>query len=119
MRWVVVRKKKLLASAGGFFLYKTGSIVEAKNNAFSTMEMTGSLVTVTGIDRGDRWYGDTPLTVRMRMEINHGRSGSPLFWRGYVIGLVTFFVGDNRTDAGAVASDAILKDLKGFSGLVL
>jgi hypothetical protein len=46
------------------------------------------------------------------MEVAYGRSGSPLFWRGYVIGLVTYFIGNNRTDSGSVASDAILKGLE-------
>ena len=66
---------------------------------------------MTGIESGETEYANMPFVVNTDMEISHGRSGSPLIWRGYVIGLVTFFVGDNRTDSGSVASDAMIKTL--------
>jgi hypothetical protein len=90
-----------------------GDVTSGQGNFFQTLTMTGSVGTVTNVEYGDQYYLNTPLLIDTNLEISHGRSGSPLFWRGYVIGLVTFFVGDNQTDSGSVASDAILKALQG------
>jgi S1-C subfamily serine protease len=89
-----------------------GDVTSGQGNFFSTLTMTGSVGHVTGIGGGDNLYANMPLTVSTDMEVSHGRSGSPLVWRGYVIGLVTFFTGDNRTNSGSVASDAIIKTLR-------
>lgn len=88
-----------------------GDVTAGQGNFFQTMTMTGSVGHVTSIDSGDTYYADTPLTIYTDMEIAHGRSGSPLFWRGYVIGIVTFYENNNRTDSGSVATDAIAKGL--------
>lgn len=90
-----------------------GDVTLGQHDFFETLTMTGSVGAVTKIEFGDKAYADTPLIVYTKMELSHGRSGSPLFWRGYVVGLTTFFIGDNRTDSGSVASDAIIKALKG------
>ena len=90
-----------------------GDITVGQGNSFETLTMTGSVGSITEIDGGDAFYKNIPLIVIASMEVAHGRSGSPLFWRGYVIGIVTYYVGDNRTDSGSVASDAILKALAG------
>lgn len=89
-----------------------GDITLAQHNFFQTLDMTGSIGNITRVEFGDTYYADSLLTLYTKMEVSHGRSGSPLFWRGYVIGLTTFFIGDNRTDSGSVASDAILKSLR-------
>jgi S1-C subfamily serine protease len=89
-----------------------GDVTSGQGNFFSTLTMTGSVGNVTDISGGDNFYNDMPLVIQTDMEIAHGRSGSPLIWRGYVIGLVTFFIGDNRTNSGSVASDAIIKTLQ-------
>jgi hypothetical protein len=89
-----------------------GDVTSGQGNFFQTLTMTGSVGNVTGVDSGDSFYTDTPLVIFTNMEIAHGRSGSPLFWRGYVIGLVTFFTSNNVTESGSVASDAILKGLE-------
>ena len=90
-----------------------GDITEAQHNFFQTMDMTGSLGRITQVEFGDHYYADTLLTIHTKMEIYHGRSGSPLFWRGYVIGLVTRFDSlEDRTQSASVASDAIIKSLK-------
>ena len=89
-----------------------GDVTFGQGNAFETLTMTGSVGHVTKILGGDRFYANTPLTIDTDLEVSHGRSGSPLFWRGYVIGLITFFVGDNRTNSGSVASDAMLVALR-------
>jgi S1-C subfamily serine protease len=90
-----------------------GDVTAGQGNAFETLTMTGSVGTITQIEGGDVFYKDMPLIITASMDVTHGRSGSPLFWRGYVIGIVTYYSGDNRTDSGSVASDAILKSLQG------
>ncbi len=88
-----------------------GDVTAGQNDAFQTLTMTGSVGTISKVEVGDKYYANIPLVVLTNMEISHGRSGSPLFWRGYVIGLTTFYVKENRTDSGSVASDAIIKGL--------
>ncbi|HUX35778.1 MAG TPA: trypsin-like peptidase domain-containing protein [Candidatus Paceibacterota bacterium] len=90
-----------------------GDVTAGQNDAFQTLTMTGSIGTIYKVEVGDSYYADIPLVIMTNMEISHGRSGSPLFWRGYVIGLTTFFEVGNRTDSGSVASDAIIKGLQG------
>ncbi len=94
-----------------------GDITEGQGNAFGTLTMTGGVGYVTKVDLGDTYYVDTPLIVETDLEIAHGRSGSPLLWRGYVIGLITYFTNGNRTESDSVASDAILKSLQ-FTGYI-
>lgn len=89
-----------------------GDITAGQGNSFETLTIEGSVGSVTEVDVGDRYYADTPLVIFTNMDVTHGRSGSPLFWRGYVVGLITFYIGANRTDSGSVASDAILKALR-------
>ncbi len=89
-----------------------GDITTEQGNSFETLTMTGSVGTVTEIEVGDLFYADTPLIILTDMDVAHGRSGSPLFWRGYVVGLVTFYIGDNQTSSGSVASEAILRALR-------
>lgn len=91
-----------------------GDITQARNDAFGTMYLAGSVGSIKKVYVGDLYYTETPLVITTEMEIYHGRSGSPLFWRGYVVGLVTAYSGndsqENRTESISVASDAILKD---------
>lgn len=94
-----------------------GDVTSGQGNFFGTLTMTGSVGHVTEIDGGENLYNNIPFIIRTDMEISHGRSGSPLIWHGYVIGLVTFFVGNNRTDSGSVASDAIIKTLQSLGYL--
>jgi hypothetical protein len=90
-----------------------GDVTDGQGNAFETFTMTGSVGHITAIYGGDQLYNNIPLEIDTDMEIYHGRSGSPLFWRGYDIGIVTFFIGNNRTDSGSVAVDAVIKSLEG------
>ncbi|MDP3948746.1 MAG: serine protease [bacterium] len=89
-----------------------GDVTFGQNDSFQTLTMTGSVGNVTKVEFGNLAYADVPLVVYTNLEIFHGRSGSPLFWRGYVIGLTTFYVEGNRKESGSVASDAIIKTLK-------
>jgi hypothetical protein len=95
-----------------------GDVTSGQGNFFQTLTMTGSVGSVTSVETGDQFYSTTPLLLNTNLAIAHGRSGSPLFWRGYDIGIVTFFIGDDQSDSGSVASDAILKALKG-TGYIL
>lgn len=88
-----------------------GDITSGQGNFFQTLTMTGSVGTVTSVNDGDQFYSETPLIINTNLAIAHGRSGSPLFWRGYVVGIITFFTSGNDTESGSVASDAILKGL--------
>ncbi len=90
-----------------------GDVTLGQKDAFQTLTMTGSVGNVSRVEFGNQGYADVPLVVYTNLEIFHGRSGSPLFWRGYVIGLTTFYIEGNRTESGSVASDAIIKALKG------
>jgi S1-C subfamily serine protease len=90
-----------------------GDVTAGMNEAFSTLTMTGSVGSVTDVRVGDSYYREVPLVIFTDLQITHGRSGSPLFWRGYMIGLTTFFIGENTTNSGSVASDAIIKGLQG------
>ena len=89
-----------------------GDVTSGQGNFFQTLTMTGSVGTVNTIYYGDQYYANIPLSISTDLAIAHGRSGSPLLWHGYVIGIVTFFIGENQTNSGSVASDAIVKDLK-------
>ncbi len=90
-----------------------GDIGAARNDSFSTMYLSGSLGNVKEVYVGDVYYASTPLVIATNMEIYRGRSGSPLFWRGYIVGLVASYSSNNsqqnRTESFSVASDAILK----------
>ena len=90
-----------------------GDVTLGQKDSFQTLTMTGSVGNVTKVELGNQGYADVPLVIYTNLEIFHGRSGSPLFWRGYVIGLTTFYIEGNRTESGSVASDAIIKTLKG------
>jgi len=89
-----------------------GDVTSGQNDSFQTLTMTGSVGNVTKVEFGNLAYADVQLVVYTNLEIFHGRSGSPLFWRGYVIGLTTFYIEGNRTESGSVASDVIIKALK-------
>ena len=89
-----------------------GDVTSGQGNFFQTLTMTGSVGTVNTIYYGDQYYANIPLSISTDLAIAHGRSGSPLLWHGYVIGIVTFFIGENQTNSGSVASDAIVKDLE-------
>ncbi len=89
-----------------------GDVTAGMQEAFQTLTMTGSVGNISQVEVGDLYYSNIPLVILTNLEISGGRSGSPLFWRGYVIGLTTFYISGNRTQSGSVASDAIIKGLQ-------
>ncbi len=84
----------------------------AKGDFFSTIYILGATGQLSKFEKGNKAFADVPLTVQMNMEVSGGRSGSPVFWNGYVIGLVQAHRANNKTQTSAVASDAILKYLR-------
>lgn len=91
-----------------------GDITTAQSGSFETLYLSGSVGTVTGIAYGTQYYANQPLYISTNMEIQLGRSGSPVFWNGYVIGILRGFEPSNRTHSYSVASDLILKEKGSF-----
>lgn len=54
-----------------------------------TFYLQGSVGEIKHIVGGDRFFKDQPMGMAAIMETIGGRSGSPVFWRGYVIGVVS------------------------------
>lgn len=84
----------------------------AKADLFSTIYILGATGQLAKLEKGNRAFADVPLTVRLNMEVSGGRSGSPVFWNGYVVGIVQAHKSGDKTQTLAVASDAILKYLR-------
>jgi len=91
-----------------------GDVTVGKGSSFQTLYFTGSVGRVTKINQGEQYYRNTPLYIETKMEIYPGRSGSPVFWRGYVIGLVMAEDSNNRTNSYSVTSDVILRDIQSY-----
>jgi S1-C subfamily serine protease len=91
-----------------------GDITKAQSGSFETLYFSGSIGTVTGIAYGTAYYANKPIYISTDMEIQLGRSGSPLFWNGYVIGIIRGFEPDNRAKSYSVASDIIMKERESF-----
>ncbi len=91
-----------------------GDVSRGQGSSFETFYLTGSVGTLSNVFYGDQYYAATPLYLKTKMEISSGRSGSPVFWRGYVIGLIMAEDSNNRTISYSVASDVILKDIQSY-----
>ncbi|MDI6734495.1 MAG: serine protease [Patescibacteria group bacterium] len=86
-----------------------GDVTEGTKSAWTTIYLTGSVGKYSGFFVGDKFFKETPLVLDTEMEVYPGRSGSPLFWRGYVVGLVRSYNIGNRLNSHAIAIDAIQK----------
>ena len=51
--------------------------------------LQGSVGEIKDIVGGDRFFKDQPMGMTATMETIGGRSGSPVFWHGYVVGVVS------------------------------
>ncbi|MBI4085629.1 MAG: trypsin-like peptidase domain-containing protein [Candidatus Liptonbacteria bacterium] len=89
-----------------------GDTTKGQNGSFETFYLQGAAGRITGFSNGDLMLKNIPLRISTDMEIRGGRSGSALFWRGYVIGLTTAHVVDNVTESFSVAWDAIKNDIE-------
>ena len=52
--------------------------------------LQGSVGKVKRIIKGEETFYNQPLEIESEMEIIAGRSGSALFWKGYVVGIISF-----------------------------
>ena len=69
-------------------------------NSFDTFRLLITTYVFSGAAYGDQKYTEIPMSLIATTEspdISGGRSGSPMFWRGYVVGLrQSTFVSDRR-----------------------
>ena len=82
-------------------------VTTGRKSSFSTLYMVGSVGRIKQIRTGNLHFSHTPLVVNTDLEVRGGRSGSPLFWRGYVIGIVSAHAVDNAADSYSVSIEAI------------
>ena len=68
----------------------------------SYFRLQGSVGHIKRILGGDQFFRNKPVEIERLMETIGGRSGSPLFWKGYVIGVVSFKE-DNSINAFATS----------------
>lgn len=83
----------------------------------SSFRLQGSVGTVRQFVAGDLLFRDQPLGIEAEMETIGGRSGSPVFWRGRVVGVVSA-KRDYSKDATIVSVYPLAKLLEG-SGVAL
>ena len=65
----------------------------------TTVYVQGSVGEIKDIVGGDKIFKDQPVGMTAIMETIGGRSGSPVFWRGYVIGIISAKEDYSRTTA--------------------
>jgi len=83
----------------------------------NSFRLQGGVGTVRQYIVGDLLFADQPIGIEAEMETIGGRSGSPVFWRGRVIGIVSA-KRDYSKDATIVSVYPLGKLLEG-SGIVL
>ena len=82
-----------------------------------SFRLQGSVGAVGRYVVGDARFANEPLGIEARMETIGGRSGSPVFWRGHVVGVVSS-KHDYSTDATVISAYPLAELLKG-SGIAL
>jgi hypothetical protein len=83
---------------------------------FRTFRLAGGVGRVKSLQVGDLKFLDTPLVINTEMEAQQGRSGSPLFYRGHVAGVVTAHAEKNPQDSYSVSMEAMLPILRDVLG---
>lgn len=73
--------------------------------------LQGSVGEIKDSVGGDRFFKDQPMGMTATMETIGGRSGSPVFFRGYVVGVVS-----SKEDYSRNASIAGIYPLSRFAG---
>lgn len=86
-----------------------GDVTRGMGQQFSRLYLLGSVGRVREVYGGDAAFFNQPFVVNTEMEVRGGRSGSPLFLNGKVVGIVTAHSADNVTDSFSVSSGAIYK----------
>ncbi len=83
----------------------------------SVFHLQGSVGAVRDYVGGDTLFKDEPIGILADMETIGGRSGSPVFWKGKVIGVVS--AKEDESVRATVISTYPLKELLEGSGIVL
>ena len=99
----------------------SGSLNESRNLSFDQFRLLTTSYVAGETAFGDQKFATTSLILTLRSDapdITGGRSGSPVFWNGYVTGLVQSVDRTDRSVTHAIAMPAILEALKA-SGLLL
>ncbi len=91
-----------------------GDVTRGLGQQFSQLYMVGGVGRVKEVYGGDQAFLNQPFVINTEMEVRSGRSGSPLFLNGKVIGIVTSHSADNVTDSFSVSSAAIHKLISGI-----
>ena len=73
------------------FSFPSGTTI-GHNDDMKTLFMQGLISSVTGYWAGDKRYADTLFLIESHLDTEDtagGRFGSPIFWKGYVVGVHT------------------------------
>ncbi|MDO8469941.1 MAG: trypsin-like peptidase domain-containing protein [bacterium] len=93
----------------------SGSLNESRNLSFDQFRLLTTSYVAGTTSVGDQEFATTTLTLELRSDapdITGGRSGSPVFWNGYVTGLVQSVDRTDRSVTHAVSMSAIVKALR-------
>ncbi|MBI4159809.1 trypsin-like peptidase domain-containing protein [Candidatus Wolfebacteria bacterium] len=88
-----------------------GDVTVGMNSSFTTLYLTGGVGQVQEIFGGNNYFINRPLVINTRMGVSSGRSGSPLFYRGLVAGIISSYRSGNSADSFSVSSAAIAEFL--------
>lgn len=87
-----------------------GDILRA---SFERLYLVGGVGRIKALAQGDREFVGIPFVINTNMEVRGGRSGSPLFSSGQVIGIVSAHSKENVFDSFSVSIEAIRASLRG------
>lgn len=93
----------------------SGSLDESRNLSFDQFRLLTTSYVAGEALTGDKRFAATPLTLTLQSDsadITGGRSGSPVFWNGYVAGIVQSVDRMDRSVTRAVAAPAIVEALR-------
>lgn len=85
------------------------------DDSFDTFRLVVNAAKISQTLYGDQKFKDTPMiyeTFTESPDVSGGRSGSPVFWNGYAVGLHQSVYQNDRRKANAVSSEVIGKVLK-------
>ena len=112
------------ASSAPNFLIDFGYPAESINSyggSFTDFYLKGAVGRMTNYFDGDQYFNNVPLAFQWQAnDVLPGRSGSPIYWQGYVIGIEVSGEVGNSTMDDAVAMSAIQKELaaNGFGNIL-
>ena len=76
------------------------STTDGKQGSFNTLYLNGAVGKMISLKDGG-------IILHTKMEVSEGRSGSPLFWRGHVAGIITAYEKGDRTESYALSANLI------------